>query len=297
MTTKHIKANPSLQRLLYFVTLVDERSFTRAAERLRVSQPALSRQITLLEGELGVKLLERLPSGVVATVVGREVLVEARLVLECANRIPQVVRDALQLEMGRLAIATYPMLATGILLPAIEVWHERYPNLTIQLSECRSPLALRDAVQSGAADIAIGDPPEGWPGPVKFIHSTEFVLVLPPKDPLLKQRKPISLLKLSHRQWVLYDKTYGISRIIDAVFDREGFRPFAAVETSQVEAAAKLAAAGLGPALVPATNLPSNLRHLGRSASPAITREYHAFARHRWSASARAFLNIIAENG
>lgn len=285
----------SLPRLQYLVTIVDERSFTRAAERLGVSQPALSRQIGLLEGELGVTLLERTAGGIVPSSIGREVVIEARHALAAAQRVAQVAQDSIQLQMGHLEIGTFPTLATGVLLAAIGAWHERYPNLMIRLREFRSRYALQDAVRLGMVDLAIGVRPDDWPGPKKPLGIMPLVLVLPHKDEILKGREPIHLSWLSSRRWVLYDRAYGLADVIDAVFSFAGFRPTPAVETSQAEAAARLAVAGLGPALVPSPNLPPELRDYSRSFEPVVGYEIYAYTRHRWSASAKAFLQIVSE--
>jgi len=285
----------SLPRLQYLVAIVDERSFTRAAERLGVSQPALSRQISLLEGELGVTLLERTAAGIVPSPIGREVVIEARQALAAAQRVAQVAQDSIQLQMGHLEIGTFPTLATGVLLAAIGAWHERYPNLMIRLREFRSRYALQEAVRLGMVDLAIGVRPDDWSGPKKPLGVMPLVLVLPHKDEALNERGPIHLNRLSSRRWVLYDRSYGLADVLDTVFSFAGFRPTPAVETSQAEAAARLAVAGLGPALVPSPNLPSELVDYSRPFEPVVGYEIYAYTRQRWSASAKAFLQIVSE--
>lgn len=287
---------PNLQYLRYFIAVVDERSFTRAADRLGVSQPVLSRQIALLEGQLGISLLERTPTGVVPTAIGRDVLAEARLALASAQRVARVAREAMQLQVGSLEIATYPSLATGTLLPAIRRWHERYPNVTLRVSEFRDQRALLEAVRLGVSDLAIGTVPGDWQGAQAVLGINEFVVVLPDRDVLLEQARSIRLDQLTDRQWVLYDRSYGLSDLVNAACALAGFRPAPTIETSQVEAAARLAAAGMGPALVPRANVPAELAGMSRPLEPAVVWEIRAFARLRWSAAARAFLDIVAED-
>ena len=298
MISTSVEKPINLQRLAYFVAIADERSFTRAAGRYGISQPALSRQIAVLEGELGVTLLERAGSGIIPTAVGREVLAEARQVLSSAQRITRTVQDALQMQMGRLEIATFPTHVAGALLPAIRKWHERYPNVTIHMHEFRTRYALREAIHLGTADIAIGGRKEDWSGPYKLLGINEYVLVLPATDrALLEQRAPIRLEQLAHRQWVLYDRLYGLSDLVDGIFSHAGLqRPAAVIETSQVEAAARLAAAGLGPALVPKVNVPPELIAVSRPFEPVMVSQVYAVSRGRWSASAKAFLEIVAEH-
>jgi DNA-binding transcriptional LysR family regulator len=182
-----------------------------------------------------------------------------------------------------------------VLLPAIRSWHNRYPNVTVRLREFRSRYALQEAVRLGTADIAIGVRPDDWSGVQRLLGTIHFVVVLPAKDASLSRPGPVRLDHFAHRQWVLYDRAYGLADLCDAVFDIATFRPTAAVETSQAEAAARLAAAGLGPALVPLGNVPPELVKMSRRFEPAVGYEVYAFARRRWSASARAFLEIVAE--
>jgi len=93
-----------LRRLRYLVTVADEGHITRAAERLGIQQPPLTRQIKALEAELGVTLFERLPRGMQVTEAGRVVVEEARDVLARAARIPETARRAARGEQGRLAV-------------------------------------------------------------------------------------------------------------------------------------------------------------------------------------------------
>src|SRR5881394_3084112 len=138
----------NLRQLQYLVAIADEGSFSRAAERLFVAQPSLSQQIKSLERELGGQLLERLPSGVRLTGAGKAFVSDARS-----------ARGALGLEAGELEVATVTSIAFGVLPPAFELWHARYPATTIVLREYQHRRALDDAVRAGAGDIAVGPRP------------------------------------------------------------------------------------------------------------------------------------------
>ena len=286
---------PSLQQLRYLAAVVDERSFTRAARRMSISQPALSRQISLLETRLGAKLLERTPGGVLPTVAGRAVLPEARAALASAQRAARAAKEVAALESGSLEIATFPSLVTGTLLPAIRRWHVRYPRVTLRFREFRHRSAMQEAAQVGTVDLAIGTPPFDWTGPQRRIGWNEVVLVLPAGDPLCRRRDGVRLDKLANRNWVLYDRAYGLSDVVIAACLHAGFQPNGAIETSQAEAAARLAVAGLGPALVPVANVPPELAKWSRRLSPPVIWEIVAYARTTWSAAASAFLEIASD--
>src|ERR1700694_4892095 len=151
-----------LRQLACFVAVVDEGSFTRAAQALGVAQPSLSQQVRALESELGGPLVEglprweRLPRGIAVTPAGRALLPEARSALRAAERGSRNVRAALQLEGGELEIATVLSLAVGFLPGTIRVWHEHYPTVAIRLHEFRHRRLLEEAVQEGIADFGIG---------------------------------------------------------------------------------------------------------------------------------------------
>lgn len=284
----------NLQQLRYFSTIVEERSFTAAARKLAISQPALSRQIALLEKQLGTKLLERSAGGVQPTVAGRAVLPEARAALASAQRVARAATEVRNIEAGVLEIATFPSLATGTLLPAIRKWHERHPTVMLRLSEFRHRRPMQEAVRLGTVDFAVGTTPVDWSGPQRIVGWNEAVLVLPSRDPLLGRAQSIAIERLAERNWVLYERAYGLSDVVTSACLRAGFRPNGAIETSQPEAAARLAAAGLGPALVPAANVPPELAGLSRRLAPPMVWEIVAYTRTAWSATALAFLDIVA---
>jgi DNA-binding transcriptional LysR family regulator len=284
-----------LHQLRYFAAVVEEQSFTRAAERLAISQPALSRQIALLERHLGARLLERTPAGVLPTVTGRAILPEARAAIASAQRVTRRAREVGGLQAGVLEVATFPSLATGTLLPAIRRWYERHPAILLRLSEIRHRRAMQEAVRIGTVDLAIGTAPVDWSGPQRRVGWNEAVVVLPARDPLCGRPGGIKLAQLADRHWVLYDPAYGLSDVVTAACLQAGFRPNGAIETSQAEAAARLAAAGLGPALIPVANLPPELARFARRLSPPVVWEIVAYTRTAWSATALAFLDIVSE--
>src|SRR3954468_11422115 len=164
----------NLQQLRYFLAIADEGSFTRAAQRLFVAQPSLSQQMKSLEQELGGPLLERLPTGVRLTAAGNAFVTEARAAVTHAERAARNARSALGLEAGELEVATVTSVAFGVLPPAFELWHDRYPATTLVLREFQHRRALDDAVRAGAGDIAVGPRPAQWAGPVVGLGWEEF---------------------------------------------------------------------------------------------------------------------------
>ena len=204
----------NLRQLRYFLTIVDEGSFSRAAISLLIAQPSLSQQIKSLERELGGPLLERLPTGVRLTPAGNAFLSEARSAVTHAERAGRNARSALGLEAGEIEVATVTSVAYGVLPPAFKLWHERHPGTTIAFREYTHRGALVDAVRAGVGDIAVGPRPSDWSGPVAALGWEEFVVVLPAADPLASSGAAVASEALAERDWVLFGSDHGLSGLV-----------------------------------------------------------------------------------
>lgn len=283
----------NLRQLEYFVAIAEERSLTRAAERLLVAQPSLSQQMRSLESEIGVPLLERLPRGVRLSTAGERFLPEARAAIEHADRARRSARMAWGLEGGELHIATIASVAAGWLPMALRRWQVRHPEVEISLREFMHRRSMDEAVRDGYGDLAVGLVPAQWQGPVEHLGWEEFVVVLPEGDPVLRRRS-VALEELADRKWVHFAQEHGLSEIVDVCFGASGFTPRIAVRTSQLSPAPVLAAAGLGPTLVPDTIVPEALQPLARPLRPRRARRIVAFAREP-SPAARAFIDVLHE--
>src|SRR5919197_1036411 len=164
----------NLRQLASFLSVVEEGSFTRAARRLRISQPSLSQQIRLLEADLGGALIERLPRGVRLTAAGKAFLPEAQAAVRAAERAGAAARMALGLQAGELELATLLSMTVGILPSAITRWHERYRDIAIRMIEYTHRSQLEDDVRNGVGDIALGPTPAAWPGQVERLGFEEL---------------------------------------------------------------------------------------------------------------------------
>jgi DNA-binding transcriptional LysR family regulator len=283
----------NLRQLACFVAIVEEGSFTRAARRVGITQPSLSQHVRSLEEELGGAVLERLPRGVALTPAGRTLLPEARAALRAVERGRRGARAALALEAGDLEIATVLSMAVGLLPRYIRLWHQRHPDVGIRLQEFRHRSLLEEAVEQGVADFAIGPLPlRTWEGPLEQVSWEEFVVVAPPGDPLASRRR-VRLEELAEREWVLYHADHGLAGILEEVCRRAGFSPRGTVRTSQAEGAARLASAGVGPALVPDNIVLPGIEGSVLRLDPPMIREVAVYARTELSRTAAAFVEVL----
>ncbi|MCE0523302.1 MAG: LysR substrate-binding domain-containing protein [Methylacidiphilales bacterium] len=143
-----------LRHLRYFVVVAEEQNVTRAAERLHVSQPPLSRQIRDLEEELGVGLFQRTAKSLALTEAGKIFLVEARAVLLRAEKAVQTVRAVASGERGQLRVGYAPSLTVELLPAALRLFEKKCPGVHVTLHD----LSTEECVQRLTArklDVAL----------------------------------------------------------------------------------------------------------------------------------------------
>jgi DNA-binding transcriptional LysR family regulator len=147
-----------LRHLRYFVAVAEALSFRGAAERLRVAQPSLSKQIRDLEEECGARLLDRNTTRVRLTDAGAALLAEARMILAQASRLPLLAREAAHGRRGRLTIGNIGSLTAGFLPACLSAFHVKFPEVDVSLIELRSREQTA-ALRSGRIQIGlIGGP-------------------------------------------------------------------------------------------------------------------------------------------
>jgi DNA-binding transcriptional LysR family regulator len=285
----------NLRHLRSFVAVAEEGSFTRAARRIGVSQPSLSQQIRALECALGGPLIERLPRGIRLTAGGKALLPEAQAAVRAAERAVTAARTALGLEAGEIEVATLLSMAVGIVPHVAAVWLERHPEFAIRMREFTHHTLLEEAVRNGVGDIAIGPTPIGWSGPCVELGCEELVVVLPLTDELASEER-LAPGALADRQWVLFQPGHGLADVVEGACRAAGFEPRVAVRTTQVEAAVRLAAAGLGPAMVPDNVISRPVGAAVLRLDPPLYRRLAAYTRDAWSPLSEAFLEALRDS-
>jgi DNA-binding transcriptional LysR family regulator len=284
----------SLRQLEYFITVVDEGSFTGAAELLGVSQPGLSHQILALERELGGPLLERLPRKVRLTPAGRTALPHARASLAHAQRASSAARRASGVETGELHVGTLYSISTGVLPGALHAWRRSYPELQVHLVELPHTNHLIAAMEAGQADVAVGPTPPEWDGPCRVIGVEEFVIAAAPGALPYRDGTQVPLADLAQQEWVHYTARSGLSDILNSACEHAGFTPRLSVRTEQSPSALNLARAGVGLALLPSNIVPKHFDGTLLRPDPPVLRPLAVYTRVRPDPITAAFVSAIS---
>lgn len=264
----------ALGQLHAFAVLAEELHFGRAAERLGVAQPPLSRQIRRLEERVGHRLLVRRPGRISLTEAGRELLPAARRALEEVETGLRAARLAGSGLSGRLRIGFAASLATTVLPGVLRAFRDRCPEVELEIREMTTAPQTA-ALLAGAIDVGLMREPPDEPGlAVRPVLSEGFVAVLPAAHPLAA-RRTVPLRELAGEPFVLLPRDAGptVHDRITAVCRAAGFEPRPGQRAVEWQTVCALVAAGLGVSLAP-----ESVRRL-RLAGVACRRTDHPEAR------------------
>ncbi|MBN8419621.1 MAG: LysR family transcriptional regulator [Verrucomicrobia bacterium] len=248
-----------LYQLGYFIEIARQRSFTRAAGRLHMAQPALSQQMKNLEAELGTPLFIRGRKEVQLTAAGKAFLPRADGLLAQAEAAKAVVSDVAQLRGGKLTLAAIPSVSAGLLAEVIRRFSTQHGQVALQLIEGSSE-HVADCVESGQADLGFLQLPASKSAFKSLTLITEpFVLLISKTHPLARQ-KSVLLRQLSAESFIFYK-----GRARDTALEacrKSGFEPRIVCESGELGTVRALVAAGLGLAVIPrlaAGSLPEDI--------------------------------------
>lgn len=238
----------------YFVAVAEDLSFRRAAERLRVAQPPLSRQIRDLEGELGETLFERDRGGVRLTDAGRVFLRGARKTLEEATRAVESARAAARGEAGELTLGNVGALTFSILPGALAAFRARHPQIDVEVREMKRD-ELGVALEDGRIDLAIATAMAPFRQGTKIVPvlQSDVLVGLPRGHRLARTRKPIQPSDIAEEPIVFIkpEAAQGYLDWVQAVCRRAGFAPRLGRGADSKEAMVGMVAAGYGIGLAP----------------------------------------------
>jgi DNA-binding transcriptional LysR family regulator len=242
-----------LRHIRSFVAVAEELHFGRAAARVHIVQPALSRQIRALEQEMGLRLFERDRRRVALTPAGAVLLDEARLLLEHVARAVETARRADRGEVGSLRIGYVPAMVTTGLPEIVRRFRKRFPGVDVRLQEM-NPAMQVEALLGERVDVGFVRGPIHEPALAAETVLEEPLVAALPSGHRLGRHKRLGLAMLAGEPFVLQARSRGPGSHdqILAVCRSAGFSPRVVQEGSQAEVAS-LVASGAGVAIVPAS--------------------------------------------
>lgn len=286
-----------LRHLRYFVAVAEELNFTKAAAKLRLAQPSLTRQIQNLEEELGVRLLDRSKGQVTLTEEGRSFLADGRRILVLATESVLAVQRLSRGEVGQLNIAYLPNFDFELLPETLRTFRQAFPHIALNLFDMTPAEQLR-ALETRKIDLGfVGLPPITAAGiQWESVARHRTMVVLPAKHPMVGKRQ-INLGDLETMFFVgLSEKTHpGFREWLNRTCQRAGFTPRVLQEAELESALMTFVAEGLGVSL--AREHLKKLPHPGvafRPLIPPLKSDYCvAWNRNNESRALQQYIEII----
>ena len=242
-------------KLKAFVAVVEESNISRAAIRMNMQQPPLTRIIQQLEQELGATLLKRLPRGVEVTEAGKALYQEALTILAHAQAIPKRVQNIAQGLEGQINIGFTNSVGLHSFLPALlRQFREAFAAVSIHLEEDGSN-SLIDSIINEKNDIVFLRKPAPIGLGLNSLHILDepLIVAMPNNHPLAGVNTPIQLLGLEPYDFVLYRRLAGqdlFDNILASCY-QAGFSPNIVQEAPRLTSSLNLIAAGIGLSIVP----------------------------------------------
>jgi DNA-binding transcriptional LysR family regulator len=247
-----------VRQLEMFRAVAEEGSFTRAAERLHVSQSAVSRQVQLLEDELGGRLLHR-GKRATPTAPGELLLRLAQRVQRDMQDVVGQISDTQELKRGTLTLAGGMTVCMHILPPLLKKYRALYRGVDLRVVSA-SAETIQRLVRAHEIDLALLTLPVTAPDlEVVPVLKEEMVVVMGPTHPLARQRS-VDAAGLARFPLIFYEKGSNSRRVQDEVFAEHGLPVKVAMETENVEIIKAMVGAGLGLALIPYAAIAKDIR-------------------------------------
>lgn len=243
--------NVTVKQLRAFLAVAELSSFRRAANRLRVSQPALSAMIRDLEHEIGLRLFDRTTRRVDISLAGREFLPNAAKMVGDLDAALQSLHDIAARVRGHVAVACPPLLASVMLPRIVENHVRKHPGIRISIIDARTDQIV-DKVRSGEADLGIGTFPEGEPGIDRERLVTDKLMLFASRTAAFARRRSVRWLDIASEPLIAMTRESGLRAFVEMGFGSLGRPVRPAYEVAQVTSAVALVEAGLGIAVLPA---------------------------------------------
>ena len=264
----------NLLQLKYFIAIVEEGSFTKAAKRLYVAQPSLSQHVKNLEDELGSDLMRRTARGIEATEEGEELLKHARIILEQLETARAAVQNASGEPAGEVAIGVPPTVSERLTMPLILRLREELPKVSPRIVEGMSGYVL-DWLRDGRVDIAV-------------LYGTQDTAEIETNEVCLEDLYLISpgentagedtvrFADLCSLNMILTGPHSGLRTLIENAAQKQQLELNVAIEVDALGQMRELVGAGVGSTILPAWAVKKEIErgeiHVRRIVEPAMRR-------------------------
>lgn len=242
----------NLHLLRLFRTVAECRSFSRAAEALNISQPAVSKGVRELESQLGCVLMERNPGGIGLTEAGSLLLAHAVDLFAVERRAEEDLQSLRGLAQGELHVGASTTIATYVLPRILGAFQDAHPDLQLRLTSANTQEVV-ERLLAREIDVALVEGPVEHPSLTAHDWlSDDLVVIVAPDHPLAQMRKTLVPADLDQVRHIVREPGSGTGEVVTAALEACGIRPERVMEVGSTEAIKQVVAAGLGIAMVSA---------------------------------------------
>ncbi|MFT4192828.1 MAG: LysR family transcriptional regulator [Comamonas sp.] len=281
--------NVSLRQLRVFQAVAGLRNFSRAGDRIGLTQPAVSRSVHELEAQLGVALVHRSTRLVELTEAGHSLAAQLDRLLDELEAVLLDVREQASSRRGTVRVGSSPTLSANLMPQCIAACAQRFPDIQLHLLD-RIQQDVLGSVRAGEVDFGVViEPSDADDLALETIQHDPFVLVCPAGHALAARRE-VRWQDLQDWPLVLLDHASGSRRLIDQSLAQHGATPRVAQELGHPTTVFRMVAAGIGVSVMPGLALPSaDLQALAvRPLLPRIERRIMLARRRHRSLAPRA---------
>lgn len=234
----------NLKQAHYIRTIAQCGSITMAAKKLYVSQPSLSQMLRQIEDEIGLAIFDRSVSPFRITYAGEKYIAAAEAMLAINDQLESQLREIKDDHSGRLRLGISVQRSMQILPLVIPIFHQKYPNVVLELTECGSA-SLEELLQNGKIDLAFASIESAGTNMVYELIEQETIGILAGCDSKIVSRiapgTPVTLDDLTDNLFIYLREGHSIRVIQDKLFRRSGFNPQVLLETNTLEVGKRVA--------------------------------------------------------
>lgn len=240
-----------IRQLRAFTAIAEAGTFTAGAQRVHITQAAISMQIRQMEIELGTPLFIRAPRRVLLTEAGEALLERARRILREHDAAVAEIAELAGAERGRLRVGSASAMVSADPLPQIlRELHERHPQAEVSIVSGTSEALVR-LILAGELDMAfVSLPVEARGIQTEVLSRDELIAIASPRHKLAKQRV-VSVFTLAGEKLILGERGGNTRRLIDGLFEEAGVQPAVSMELSRLAAIKRMVEEDMGVGIVP----------------------------------------------